>query len=84
VNSTKPPWASKTIWTAVGQFIIVVLVSWLGYEVDEEQKTIIIDQTILLGGGLGVVLMALLTIWSRIRADKTIALKTKPTAKLPG
>jgi protein-S-isoprenylcysteine O-methyltransferase Ste14 len=84
MNATKPPWASVTIWTSVGNFLVLVLVSVFGFEMTEETKQIVIDNTIAIGGAVAVFVLSALNIWGRVRSKTSISFSAKPVnPKLP-
>ena len=84
MNGTKPPWASKTVWSAVGQLVILVLTYFFAIEMDAETKQMVVDQTVAIGAAVGVIVMAVLTIWGRMKAKATVTLKKPPNnPKLP-
>ena len=66
-TGTKPWWASRTIWSAIG-ILAAAVISALGGQADDSDAT-------LIGEGVGSIatgVLALIAIWGRVRASRRI------------
>jgi Mg2+ and Co2+ transporter CorA len=66
-TDAKPWYQSKTIWGGVVAFLAVVG-GLFGVDVDEAQKSVLVEALVGLGGVIGLIL----TIWGRAKAEKSI------------
>ena len=71
MNETKKWYESKTIWGGVIT-LLAVLLSFLGIQIDEQTKQVLINETTAFASAAAALIGSLLTIYGRIKAEKRI------------